>query len=329
MIHSSNLFFAFLLFLPRLSKGFTATPQWTQMTFPKGQIVSMAAAHDNDSGEKNAVQDWDVDLYQNHHSFVWEYGASLVDLLDPQPRERILDVGCGSGELAQTISEKGADVVGIDADPRMIEKAAAGFPNITFRCADASKLQKLLLGDDDEEEASSSRGRPFDAIFSNAALHWVTDTEASVAGMSSLLKPGGRFVVEFGGRGNIQCIVDASLDVVRKRVPGTVSSSSPWYFPSIAEYSSLLEAHGIEVESAILYDRPTILQDGDRGMKHWLGMFGDVLFRDVVAASKKKEAMIEAVVDQLRQSTDLYDRNKREWTADYRRIRIVGKKVSR
>ena len=118
----------------------------------------------------NPHAQWDVDLYQNHHSFVWEYGASLVDLLDPRPGERILDVGCGSGELAQTISEKGADVVGIDADPQMIQKAAAGFPNITFRCTDASKL---------EEEASSSLGRPFDAIFSNAALHWVTDAEAS------------------------------------------------------------------------------------------------------------------------------------------------------
>ena len=268
----------------------------------------------------NPHAQWDVDLYQNHHSFVWEYGASLVDLLDPRPGERILDVGCGSGELAQTISEKGADVVGIDADPQMIQKAAAGFPNITFRCTDASKL---------EEEASSSLGRPFDAIFSNAALHWVTDAEASVAGMSGLLKPGGRFVVEFGGRGNVQCIVAASIDVVRRQVPGTASSSSPWYFPSIAEYASLLEAHGIEVESAILYDRPTILQDGDHGMKHWLEMFGDVLFRDVVAASEKKEPMIEAVVDQLRRSTDLYDSTKREWTADYRRIRIVGKKVSR
>jgi len=323
MLRSSSFLFTLLAFLPSLSNGFAVAPLYTRTAFPKDQIIPIATrtAHDEETGKNAAGQDWDVDLYQNKHSFVWEYGASLVDLLDPQPGERILDVGCGSGELAQKISERGADVVGIDADPQMIETAAAKFPGIVFRCADASKLEQLSLDNDDSDGDTSTS---FDAIFSNAALHWVTDAEAAVAGMACLLKPGGRFVVEFGGRGNVESIVETSLRVVRETVPEATAKTS-WYFPGIPEYASLLEAHGIEVISAALYDRPTILEDGDSGMKHWLEMFGDGLFRGL--SQEEKETVIYAVVDKLRKSTHLYDRDKGKWTADYRRIRIVGEKM--
>ena len=267
-------------------------------------------------------------MYQNHHSFVWEYGTSLVDLLDPKPEDFILDVGCGSGELTGMIAEKGADVVGIDADPEMVENAILNFPHIDFPCVDASKL----LGN--QEMASMVVIRRFDAIFSNAALHWVTDAEDAVIGMASLLKDGGRFVVEFGGKGNVEQIVQAALEVVREKKSSASNNknnnddnvANPWYFPTIAEYSSLLEKHGIEVTSAVLYDRPTLLQDGENGMKHWLEMFGNVLFKDI--PESEKDTTIDAVVERLRRTTNLYDSKERQWTADYRRIRIVGKKIT-
>lgn len=155
---------------------------------------------------------------------------------------------------------------------------------------------------------------PFDAIFSNAALHWVRagDAERSVIAMSRALKPGGRFVVEFGGKGNIQRVEQALLDV---------AGPSPWYFPSISEYSSLLEKHGIEVLSANLYDRPTPLENGDDGIRNWIRMFGNSFFDG--KSEDEIEELLGVVEEKLR--PHLYDGAR--WTADYRRIRIVGKRA--
>jgi SAM-dependent methyltransferase len=245
---------------------------------------------------------WDVDLYQNQHSFVWEYGASLIDLLDPQPGERILDVGCGSGELTNEISKRGAIGIGLDADSSMVERAKKLFTGTTFLQAD---LRNFELEDG-----------PVDAIFSNAALHWVKDADSAVDAMARALKPGGRFVVEFGGKGHVGRIVDASLQVL-----GRPNEDSPWYFPGIAEYATLLENNGIEVVSAALFERPTLLEEGEKGMSNWLRMFGEGLFKGI------PEDMVDKAVDEIvaKLQPELYDGER--WIADYRRLRIVGRKL--
>ena len=258
------------------------------------------------------TQEWDVKRYQDQHSFVWHYGSSLVDLLQAKPGQVILDVGCGTGELTEAIACSSTDsssihVIGMDSDLRMIEKAKLQYPNLTFFPGDVRNFS-MLEG-------------PVDAIFSNAALHWVppTDVERSVVAMSNALKMGGRFVVEFGGRGNVQIIVRA----IQEELPGK-RTTNPWYFPSIAEYSGILEKHGIEVLDASLFDRPTPLENDKEGIKNWLRMFGGAFFDGM------DEGEIDSVLNRIQEalSPHLYDDTTGTWIADYRRIRIVGQKVS-
>ena len=277
----------------------------------------IARAHANaesSTASDKPTQEWDAERYRDQHSFVWKYGASLVDILQPKPGERILDVGCGGGELTAAIAEAGAssspdtintiEAVGFDSDRNMVEMAHEQFPHLTFFQGDARNFEV------DE---------PFDAIFSNAALHWVppADAERSVQAMSKALKAGGRFVVEFGGKGNVQKIVQAA----QKVVPGM---ESPWYFPSIAEYSKLLENHGIEVVSANLFGRPTPLEYGHEGLRNWVRCFGDAFFEG------KSEQEVALALGQMEEilRPHMYDKEKDLWTADYRRIRIVGNRIS-
>ena len=124
---------------------------------------------------------WDPGLYDGKHAFVWQYGASLVELLQPQPGERVLDLGCGTGHLTARIAAAGAAVVGIDSDPAMIDQARRGYPDLHFEQQDAR---------------SFSFAEPFDAVFSNAVLHWIREPEAVIACVRRALKPGGRFYLQ-------------------------------------------------------------------------------------------------------------------------------------
>ena len=230
----------------------------------------------------------------------------MVDILDPKPDERILDVGCGTGELSNTIAQRGASAIGFDADSAMVQRAKEQFPTVDFFQADATSFEM-------------PDGQQVDAIFSNAALHWVKDAELAVQQMSLALKPGGRFVVELGGKGNVDRIVRSTLNVMNRPM-----SDNPWYFPSISEYSSLLEENNVEVTTALLFDRPTPLEEGPDGVKNWLRMFGQNLFQD------KSQQEIETILDQV--DTDLRQQensmwNGTQWTADYRRLRIIGRKL--
>src|ERR1700719_4137852 len=165
---------------------------------------------------------WDPQDYQKRHAYVFQYGEALLDLLAPQAGERILDLGCGAGQLTAAIAQTGAVAFGLDASPEMIAQARANFPALDFRIGDATNF---------------SVDPPLDAVFSNAALHWVKNAEAVAACISRALKPAGRLVAEFGGHGNIQSIVNAIRQVL-----GPVEL--PWFFPSIGEYASVLETHG-------------------------------------------------------------------------------------
>jgi trans-aconitate methyltransferase len=226
----------------------------------------------------------------------------VVERLAPQPGERILDVGCGTGALTAQIAAKGCDVVGIDRSPAMIEQARQKYPDLHFEVKDARDFAFDL---------------PFDAVFSNAALHWVREPERVIACVHRALKPGGRFVAEFGGHGNVRCLC-AGLDAACRATLGE-PFASPWYYPSIAAYAGLLEAAGLEVVFAILFDRPTPLE-GAEGIRNWMRMFA----RETLAAvpEGQQEAFFECVEAHVR--GELY--RDGGWVADYRRLRVVALK---
>ncbi|HVX11383.1 MAG TPA: class I SAM-dependent methyltransferase [Pirellulales bacterium] len=251
------------------------------------------------------VNAWDAALYDNRHAFVHRYGADLLDLLQPQSGQRVLDLGCGTGHLTAAIAERGAAVVGIDASAEMIDQARRNFPAIEFHVADAREYRSQ---------------EPFDAVFSNAALHWVKPAEAAVQTVAAALKPGGRFVAEFGGHGNVRYIL-AELHAAVSLVTGTNPGDfNPWYFPSVGEYAGLLERAGLEVRYAFLFDRPTPLDEGEAGMANWLAMFGQPCLMTVPA--DLRPAVITAAIERMRPR--LW--NAGGWTADYRRLRIVAVK---
>jgi trans-aconitate methyltransferase len=255
-----------------------------------------------DDGPRNH---WNPDDYDDDHAYVAEYGEGVVDLLDPKPGERVLDLGCGTGhltaELASAVGDRG-DAVGIDRSAEMIREAREAHPEPSFQRTDAR---------------SFSAREPFDAVFSNAALHWISDVDQNrvLAGVADALRPGGRFVAEMGGTGNVDRIVTATRAELAER---GYDASHPWYFPSVGEYAPRLETHGFEVRHARLFDRPTTLDGGADGLADWLGMFGDSLFADV--PDEERESVVEAVESRLR--PDLFDGET--WTADYRRLRFLA-----
>jgi SAM-dependent methyltransferase len=224
---------------------------------------------------------WDAKQYQQRHSYVFQYGQAVLDLLEPQKGERILDLGCGSGQLAAAIADAGAAVIGIDSSPEMLAEARAHYPAIEFRLGDAA--------------------------FSSAVLHWVKNAAGAARCIARALKPGGRFVAEFGGHGNIQSVVDAICEVL-----GPVET--PWYYPSIGEYASVLEEQGLETRQAWLIDRPTPV-DGEDGLEDWLAVFG----RDLMGEAERK------MIAQKLRPTHYKDG---VWTIDYRRLRIVAHKTA-
>jgi trans-aconitate 2-methyltransferase len=236
-------------------------------------------------------QNWDAARYQARHSYVFAHGEDLLDMLAPRRGERILDLGCGSGQLTAKIAESGAEVIGLDRSPEMIAEARRNFPALTFTVADA---------------ANFTIDAPADAVFSNAALHWVKDAEGAAKSIAHALRSGGRFVAEMGGKGNIQGIL-----AVLREVAGPVET--PWYFPSVGEYTSLLERHGFEIEFATLFDRPTRVE-GEDGLEDWLRMF---------AASMITDQQISEMVRPLRPK--MY--RDGGWVLDYRRLRVIAKAI--
>ena len=248
------------------------------------------------------VQQWNANLYDTKHKFVSSLATETVELLSPKVGERILDIGCGTGHLTQEIANCGAEVLGVDSAETMILQARQNYPNLQFAVMDAINLEFT-------EE--------FDAVFSNAVLHWIKQPEKVIAGVWKSLKPGGRFVAEFGGKGNINSIQTALERAICQENSAFENLLNPNYFPSIAEYGSLLEKQGFELTFATLFARPTPL-DGESGMVNWLQMFRNSV---LAAFSEDTQAKILAnVVEQLRPT--LYKNGT--WFADYRRLRIVA-----
>lgn len=250
-----------------------------------------------------AKQRWDTELYEARHAFVWQMAQGVLELLQAHTGESILDVGCGTGQLTAQIAAAGANVLGIDVSPEMIGQARQNYPGLRFALEDVTRLNY-------EEE--------FDAVFSNAALHWVRDASAAAACISRALKPGGRFVAEFGGSANVQTIENAIRIVVAQYTENI--PKSPWFFPTLGEYATLLDAHGLETRFAQLFSRPTPLE-AEKGMENWIRQFAWMYF-DPLTPPERAQALAEVVQD-LRPV--LYKDG--QWFADYRRLRLVAVKI--
>jgi trans-aconitate methyltransferase len=253
---------------------------------------------------------WDSSLYDGQHSFVFNFGKDLLALLRAQAGERILDLGCGTAHLTHHIAESRAIVVGMDASAEMLHEARQLYPSLTLIQADAARFTLAEFGTEE----------PFDAIFSNATLHWIPNAEGVVQSVYAALRSHGRFVAEFGGKGNVALIRKAAraalLELTGRDIPDT------FYFPSPAEYATLLEKNGFRVEALWHFDRPTPLEGAD-GAANWLRMFGGAIFHGV--ESDVREAACVRAQELLAASPLL---NNGAWQADYVRLRLIARKVA-
>ncbi|MFQ5773927.1 MAG: class I SAM-dependent methyltransferase [Kiloniellaceae bacterium] len=246
------------------------------------------------------VQTWDPDRYARNARFVSDLALPLVALLDPRPGQRILDLGCGDGVLTEKIAAAGARVVGVDASPEQV--AAARARGLDARVGDAAAL---------------TFDAAFDAVFSNAVLHWIRRPDAAIDGVWRALKPGGRFVAEMGGHGNVARITEALVAALDRRgIHGR--AAVPWYFPTPEEYRAKLDARGFAVESIDLIERPTPLP-GE--VADWLATFAEPFTKRVPEV--ERAGLVAEVTEALR--PHLCDAEGR-WSADYVRLRFVAHK---
>ena len=234
-----------------------------------------------------APQVWNPEQYRKHTGFVAALGAPLLELLAPQPGERVLDLGCGEGALTVALVHAGCRVVGIDSSAEQVAAARARI------------------------EAE------FDAIFSNATLHWIKDAAAVAEGCFRALCPGGRFVAEFGGAGNVARIRDALVAALDRRgLPG--ASFDPWYFPSPEAYRGVLEAAGFELSSIEHFERPTPLP-GD--VTAWLQVMAQT-FSEPVPVGERAAFLAEV----QRALAPALQNSDGSWWADYVRLRVVARR---
>ena len=245
---------------------------------------------------------WDVGTYDGRFSFVTALGAQLLDLLDARPGDRVLDLGCGTGHQAAELADRGCVVTGLDADSAMVARARGTYPEVEFMLGDA----QLLLP-----------GGPYDRVLSNAALHWMPDADAVCRNVRGALKPGGPFVAELGGAGNVAAL-HASIRAARADL-GLPDVSNHWYFPTPGAHATRLEAAGFTVRMIEQYERPTPLAAGDTAAD-WARMFGQALIVDVPDAER---AEFDAAVDAHAVEAGLRGPGD-AWTADYVRLRFIA-----
>jgi SAM-dependent methyltransferase len=246
------------------------------------------------------TQTWDPLAYGKDGKFVHGLASGVLEWLAAKPGERILDLGCGDGQLTQRIAANGATVVGVDTSPEMV---------------DAARSRGIVVMEASAESLPFS-DQAFDAVFSNAALHWVHDHDAMLAQVKRVLKPGGRFVAEMGGHGNIAAIRVALAAVLAKHGHGGLDQGAG-YYPTPESYAQQLTQHGFEVQQIALIQRPTLLPES--GMQGWLGIF--------------RRGVLDALPESLRgtvveETTALLAPVLRDeagnWTAFYVRLRFIA-----
>lgn len=209
------------------------------------------------------MQTWSASDYARNAAFVPALGEPLLDLLSIAPPARVLDLGCGDGVLTAQLRARGYQVLGVDASPAMIDAACARGLDACVRDGHALDFEAC-----------------FEAVFSNAALHWMTRPDEVLAGVRRALVPGGELVAELGGAGNVATVVSALIDELAAR---GVAAPEPWYFPSAGQYATLLERAGFRVELIAHFDRPTPLPGG---VGDWIATFGQRYTHALPAAAR-------------------------------------------
>jgi SAM-dependent methyltransferase len=247
------------------------------------------------------TQIWDATDYGRNGAFVHGMAGGVVEWLDAKAGEHILDLGCGDGQLTLRIASTGASVVGVDASTEMVSAA---------RCrgvvADVASAEELPFG-----------RKEFDAVFSNAVLHWVRDQDAMMTQVRRVLKHGGRFVAEMGGHGNIAAIRVAFMAVLARHGHSDPEEGVN-YFPTPDEYARRLARHGFDVERIELIPRPTPLPES--GMTGWLRTFRRGVLNEVPEGIR--ETVVEETAALLAPALRDEEGN---WTADYVRLRFIAR----
>ncbi len=244
-------------------------------------------------------QHWEKEKYEKNARFVSDYGEELIEWLNPQKNEYILDLGCGDGVLTKKISEYGCKVLGLDGSQKFIE--AAGKLGIDAVQGDAQNMNF-------ENE--------FDAIFSNAALHWMTDYDGVLKSVSKALKKSGRFVVEMGCKGNVETIENAIFEIAEKH---NLKAKKCWFFPTPEEEKELLERYGLKVKRMTSFSRPTLLPTGIKG---WLQTFSAPAFVNI--PKEMHEKLIDEIAEKV--ENELEKNENGQILADYVRLRFEAVK---
>lgn len=255
----------------------------------------------NPAAAHTRSQPWDARAYDRAFSYVSTLAGSLIELLGARPGESVVDLGCGTGDLTARIAETGVEVRGIDRDEAMIAEARRKFPAIAFDRADAQ---------------SFTVPHPVDAVISNAALHWMTRPDDVIVAVARALRPGGRFVAEFGAGGNVAALIDGMRGAVADL--GLHQPVLPWYFPTPAEHAVRLESGGFEIRRLDYFPRPTPLAQGETAAGWWR-MFGPSVLEQLPAASI---GAVLARVDE-RLAPRIVD-DTGAWVIDYVRLRFVA-----
>ena len=244
-------------------------------------------------------QHWEKEKYEKNARFVSDYGEELIEWLNPQKNEYILDLGCGDGVLTKKISEYGCKVLGLDGSQKFVE--AAGKLGINAVQGDAQNM---------------NFGNEFDAIFSNAALHWMTDYDGVLKSVSKALKKGGRFVVEMGCKGNVETIENAIFEIAEKH---NLKAKKCWFFPTPEEEKESLERYGLKVKRMTSFSRPTLLPTGIKG---WLQTFSAPAFVNI--PKEMQEKLIDEIAEKV--ENELEKNENGQILADYVRLRFEAVK---
>jgi len=246
--------------------------------------------------------DWNPNKYKKHADFVSNLALPVVELLDPKEGENILDLGCGEGTLALEIKKSGVEVIGVDLSEEMIKKTKS-------KGIDAKVMSATNLDFENK----------FDAVFSNAVLHWVKNSELAIQKIHKALKKEGRFVAEFGGYGNIKSLTDAMKEVFDNH-SSWGEFNNPWIFLKDTDYKVLLENNGFKVEYIELIPRPTPIDD----ITNWLDVFANGITENL---SDEQKVTFKKEVKEILKPTQYNEIDG--WSADYVRLRVraVKKKV--
>lgn len=245
-------------------------------------------------------QKWSPQLYENNARFVGDLAGRAIELLDPRPGERILDIGCGDGYLTERIAATGALMTGVDYSPELV--AAAQARGVDARLGNGEEIG--FFGE-------------FDGAFSNAALHWMRRADAVVRGVEKALRPGGRFVGEFAGARNAYYIRQAVHEALTRR-GFDAEEIDPWYLPEAQEYREVLESGGLVVSHIELFDRPVVI---DYPVRDWIRTFGSPYL--TVLPEQERDPLLDEVTCQL--EPHLLGKDGR-WTVDYTRLRFRAEK---